>query len=175
MRHRKYRINLNRFTSWRRATLISLSKNLLISQSIRTTSTKAKSAKPLVEKLITLGKRNNLASRREAFSILQDHRLVQLLFSEIAPRFNNQNSGFCRILPLGFRRGDGADLAVLELTQKIEKKKKPKKSEEAQPKPKEEITKPTVKPATKPPLTEKPTRKFIGGLRKIFKKERDSL
>lgn len=175
MRHRIKKLRLNRFTSWRRATINSLCRNLLINQSIRTTRAKAKAAKPLAEKLITLGKRDNLNCRRQAFSILQDHKLVQLLFSEIAPRFNNRNGGFCRILPLGFRRGDAARLVILELTQIIEKKKKLTKKEEAQPKPKEEIPKPTVKPTTKPPLAKKPKPRFIGGLRKIFKKERDSL
>jgi large subunit ribosomal protein L17 len=175
MRHRKNKTNLNKFTSWRRATLISLSRNLLINQSIRTTRIKAKAAKPLVERLISLGKRNDLNSRRAAFSILQDHQLVKTLFLEIAPRFNNRNSGFCRILPMGFRRGDGAGLAILELTQKIEKKKKPPKTEKVEAKPREAISKPAVKPEKKPPREEKPKRKFIGGLRKIFKKERDSL
>jgi large subunit ribosomal protein L17 len=175
MRHRKDKLRLNRFTSWRRATLISLSRNLLIHQSIRTTRTKAKACLPLVERLITLGKRNNLVSRREAFSILQNHKLVQLLFSEIAPQFNNRNGGFCRILPLGFRRGDGAKFAILELTEKRKGEKKLPKKEEAKPKPKEEIPKVPVKPPKKPPKVSKPTRKFLGGLRKIFKKERDSL
>jgi len=175
MRHRKDKLRLNRFTSWRRATLISLTRNLLIHQSIRTTKTKAKAAVPLAERLITLGKKNNLVSRRKAFSILQDHKLVQLLFSEIAPRFNNRKSGFCRILPLGFRRGDGAKFVVLELTEKGKVEKKPPKLEEVQPKPKEEIPKAPVQPKVKPPLAEKPARKFFGGLRKIFKKERDSL
>ena len=178
MRHRKKKLNLNRFTSWRRATLIDLSRNLLIHQSIRTTKIKAKAAKALAERLITLGKKNNLVARREAFSILQDHKLVQLLFSEIAPRFNNRKGGFCRILPFGFRRGDGANLAILELTEKVKVEKKPIKKEKPQPTPKEEAPKPPVKPSVpskKPPLTKKPTRKFLGGLRKIFKKERDSL
>lgn len=175
MRHRKNKLSLNRFTSWRRATLIGLSRNLLIHQSIRTTKTKAKAAVSLVERLITLGKRNNLTSRRKAFSILQDHKLVQLLFSEIAPRFNNRNGGFCRILPFGFRRGDGAKFVILELTEKRKEEKKPIKKEEAQPKPKEEIPKAPVKPKIMPPLVKKPAQKFLGGLRKIFKKERDAL
>ena len=152
--------------------MISLSRNLLIHQSIRTTKIKAKAALPLVERLITLGKRDNLVARREAFSILQDHKLVQLLFSRVAPRFNNRNGGFCRILPFGFRRGDGAKLVILELTEKIKEEKKPIKKEEVQPGPKEEISKAPVKPPEKPPKVTKPTKKFFGGLKKIFKKER---
>ncbi len=166
---------MNRYRSWRRATLISLSRSLLIHQSIRTTKIKAKAAVPLIERLITLGKKNTLASHREAFSILQDHRLVQLLFSKISPLFNNRNGGFCRILPLGFRRGDGAKLVILELTQKRTEEKKTAKLEEAKPVAKEETPKVSVKPSKKPPKAVKPARKFLGGLRKIFKKERDSL
>jgi len=175
MRHRKNKLNLNRFTSWRRATLISLSRNLLLHQSVRTTQKKAKAARPLVEKLIGLGKKNDLASRRRAFAILQDHKLVQLLFSEIAPRYRNRNSGYCRVLPMGFRRGDGSQLAILELTEKVKEEKKPVKREEAPPKPKEEIPKPAAEREKKPPKVTKPKRKFLGGLRKIFKKERDAI
>ena len=175
MRHRKYRSRLNRSRSWRRATLISLSKNLLIHQSIRTTKTKAKDAKRIVEKLISIGKKKNLASHRKAFSILQDHKLVQLLFQDISPRFNNRNAGFCRIIPFGFRRGDSANLVIVELTEKKEKEKRPTKKEEAQPKPKEEAPRAPVKPKARPPLAKKPTRKFFGGIKKIFKKERNAL
>jgi large subunit ribosomal protein L17 len=176
MRHRKNKANLNRFTSWRRATVIALSRSLLIHQSIRTTKTKAKAALPLAESLIKLGKRDNLASRRAAFSVLQDHKLVQLLFTEIAPRFSNRGSGFCRILPLGLRRGDNAKLVILELIEKSGKKKKPVKKQEVRLKPKEEAPKEIpAKPKVTPPSRTKPTRKFLGGLRKIFKKERDSL
>ena len=178
MRHRKRKLSLNRFGSWRNATLKDLSKSVLVHQSIRTTKTKAKAAKVLTEKLISLGKRDNLVARRKAFSILQNHELVQLLFNEIAPRFNNRKGGFCRILPFGFRRGDGAKLAILELTEKVKVEKKTFKKEKTQPIPKEEIPKTPVKPSEptkKPPLIKKPTRKFLGGIRKIFKKERDSL
>lgn len=175
MRHRKNKLNLNRFTSWRKATLISLSRSLLIHQSVRTTNQKAKAVRPLVEKLVSLGKEDNLASRRRAFSILQDHKLVRLLFSEIAPRYRNRNGGYCRVLSLGFRRGDGAQLALLELTEKVQEKKKPAKREEAPPKPKEEAHRPMVELKEKPPKVTKPKGKFLGGLRKIFKRERDAL
>lgn len=175
MRHRKKKFRLNRFGSWRRATLKSLCRNLLIHQSIRTTKNKASAARPLAEKLIQLGKTNNLASRRRAFAILQDHRLVQQLFGEIAPRFLNRKGGYCRILTLGQRRGDGASLAILELTEKIQLRKKSAKKEPAPPKEKEEITKPSAALEKKPPKSEKPKRQFLGGLRKIFKKERDAL
>ena len=173
MRHRKSKSSLNRFTSWRRATLNSMSRNLLTYQSIKTTMTKAKAARPLIEKLITMAKKNDLASRRRAFAILQDHKLVQLLFSDIATRFDNQKGGYCRILPCGFRRGDGAELVILELTKKSKiEKKKPLKKEETQEKiPKEQPAKAPEEPAeaTPPPMEKK---KFLGGLRKIFDKEK---
>ncbi|MFH1640383.1 MAG: 50S ribosomal protein L17 [Candidatus Omnitrophota bacterium] len=187
MRHSKSRLQLNRFTSWRKATLISLARNLLIHESIRTTKTKAKAVRPLAEKLISLGKKNTLSAKRQAFSILQDHKLVSLLFSDIAPRFGNRIGGYLRILNLGSRRGDNAKMVVLELIE-IRKKKKTKKiktetenKKEQEPEIIKEEPLEEKKPETggavkeKPPITKKPSKKFLGGLRGIFKKERDSL
>ena len=189
MRHKKANLQLNRFTSWRKATLSSMARSLLIHQSIKTTKVKARAVKPLIDKLISLGKKNTLAAKRRAYAILCDHRLVSLLFNEIAPRFNKRASGYTRILNLGTRRGDNASLVVLELTEIKEKKRKhPKKEKEAKG---EEEKKPGLtkekpieekKPKTevvvqeKPPVTtKKPHKNFLGGLRNIFKKERDSL
>jgi len=150
-------------------------------QQIKTTLAKAKAAKPLIDKLITLGKKNSLAAKRQAFKILSDHRLVSLLFKEIAPRFTNRIGGYTRIMSLGARRGDNAQLAILALTEikerapkkiKIETEKKPEVVAETplkEEKPKEEKTK------EKHPITGKPQKKFLGGLRGIFKKERGSL
>jgi len=188
MRHKKARNLLNRFTSWRRATLISLTKSLLLHQSIKTSIHKAKVVKPLVEKLISQAKRNTLDAKRRAFRILGDHALVNLLFKEIAPRFSNKQGGYTRIINLGVRRGDNAQLVILELTQiqkkekKIHKKEKEvkpeegKKTEEIKEKPSEE-KKPQSPVAVKekPPLTKKPSKKFLGGLKNIFKKERGPL
>ncbi len=180
---------LNRFTSWRKATLISLTKNLLIHQSIRTTVHKAYAVKPLIDKLISLAKENTIAAKRRAFKILSDHRLVSLLFNDIAQRFGNKVGGYTRILKLGQRRGDNAQLAILELVEiKKKERKKPKKEkeikveEEKKPetvkeKPVEEEKKPRAEVLVKekPPITKKPSKKFLEGLRKIFKKGRDSL
>lgn len=192
MRHKKSKFQLNRFTSWRRATLRSLVKNLLIHQSIRTTKTRACAVKPLVDKIISLGKDNSLSAKREAYRILCDHRLVSLVFSDIAPRFNNRDGGYSRLLNLFRRRGDNAQMVILELTE-IKKKeyKKIKKEKAAQleeikktqlpaqekiitdgPKPRTEII---VKEEKTPPLTKKPMRNFLGGIRNIFKRERGSL
>lgn len=187
MRHKRARLQLNRFTSWRKATLKGLARNLLIRQSIRTTAAKAKAAKPLAEKLISLAKLNTLSAKRTAFKMLGDHRLVSLLFGDIGPRFTNRTGGYTRILNLGVRRGDNAKLVIWELTE-IKKKeiKKPKKEKEVKPEEKEAVVpeKPSAgeqKPKTgvatkeKPPIVKKPSKKFLGGLRNIFKKERDSL
>lgn len=187
MRHRKSRLQLNRFTSWRKHTLISLAQNLLIRQSIKTSAHKAKAVKPLVEKLISQAKTNTLAAKRQAFKILGNHNLVSLLFNEIGPRFANKIGGYTRIINLGTRRGDNAKLAILELTEKkIKEIKKPKKEKEVkakeetkpQEKPIEEKKKPQIPGVAvkeKPPIIKKPSKNFLGGLRKIFKKERDSL
>jgi large subunit ribosomal protein L17 len=186
MRHRINKVQLNRFTSWRKATLKSMARNLLLQQSMRTTKPKAVAARRVVEKLITLAKKDTLAARRAAFDILGDHNLVKTLFSEIGPRFKNRQSGFTRILHLGARRGDAVELVLFELTEiKKEEKKKAKsvhqekhssESSEAEAKDSQE-KKPETKTTTqeRPPATKKPNKKFLGGLRNIFKKERDSL
>jgi large subunit ribosomal protein L17 len=172
--------------------LASLARSLVTYQRIRTTKAKAKAVKPLAEKLISLGKSNTLAAKRQAFSILGDHRLVKELFNDIAPRFANRTGGYTRIVNLGSRRGDNAQLVVLaftEIKEKIRKKPELKEHKEAhKPLPegeqsaiKEQHTqeeKPKTETAVKdkkPPITKKPTKKFLGGLRGIFKKERDSL
>ncbi|MBI5145259.1 MAG: 50S ribosomal protein L17, partial [Candidatus Omnitrophica bacterium] len=94
MRHRKQGFQLNRFTSWRRATLVSLARNLFLHQSIRTTKVKARAAQQLAERLIALAKTNTLSAKRQAHKILNDHQLVKMLFSDIASRFQNRQSGF---------------------------------------------------------------------------------
>lgn len=182
MRHKKKRLQLNRFTSWHKATILGLARELLIHQSIKTTRAKAFAARPLIEKLITLAKENTLSAKRQAHQVLNDHKLVAMLFNEIGPRFTNRNGGYLRILRLGVRRGDNAQLTRLELTE-IKKKEitKHKKKEEEAEKPKEIIAE-EVMPRTetavkeeKHPETKKPQKKFLGGIRNIFKKERDSL
>jgi large subunit ribosomal protein L17 len=92
--------------------------SLLHHQQITTTLPKAKAAQRLAERVISLGKRDSLASRRMAFSYLQDHTLTSKLFKDVAPRFKNRNGGYTRILHLQRRKGDGAELALLELTEK---------------------------------------------------------
>ncbi|MDO8488666.1 MAG: 50S ribosomal protein L17 [Candidatus Omnitrophota bacterium] len=189
MRHAKKRMQLGRFTSWHDATIKSLAKNMIICQSIKTTLTRAKATKQMVDKLITLSKRNTLFARRQAQRVLGEHKLVNLLFTEIGPRFTARSSGFTRIIPLGKRRGDNAELVIFELTEL--KKKEPKKTKKAKDEksqvaqvtqevkddkitqePKKE-TKEVVK--DNPVDAKKPQKKFMGGLRTIFRKKSDSL
>ncbi|MDI6758412.1 MAG: 50S ribosomal protein L17 [Candidatus Omnitrophota bacterium] len=188
MRHRKRKLDLNRWTSWRKATLKSMLVSLFTYQSIKTTLLRAKAARILAEKLISLAKENTLMARRQADSLLGDKKLVSLLFNEIGPRFINRAGGYTRIIKLGLRRGDNAMMAILELTEI--KKKEPKKSvqkkeEELKEKKKSEAaeeniveekkSRENIALKEKPPIVKKPTKKFFGGLRNIFKKERDSL
>ena len=143
----------------------------------------------MIEKLISLGKDNSLFAKRQAYRILGNHKLISLLFNDIAPRFTNRIGGYTRILRLGARRGDNAQLVILALTEIKEKEKRPKKIKaetEKKPEPgtikeerplEEKEKKPKTEAAVKekPPITKKPGKKFLGGLRNIFKKERDSL
>ena len=192
MRHAKLRYSLNRSSSWRKATVLSLARNLLIRQSINTTKTRALAVRPLAEKLITLAKENTLEARRRAYRILCDHRLVALLFSDFAARFQNKTGGYTKILNLGNRRGDNARMVSLEFTEiikkapRVPKKIKAAKSESSveveqsseSKKPKsQQVPKLQTETAVKekPPVETKPKKNFLGGLRQIFKKERGSL
>jgi len=120
MRHKIAGNTLSRNSSLRKATVRDIAKATIISQRICTTHAKAKEARKLVDKLITLGKNGALADKRRAFAILCDHKLVSTLFSKTSPRFKNRVGGYTRIIPLGNRRGDNARLAFLELTEKEE-------------------------------------------------------
>lgn len=104
----------------RKATVRDLAKATLIQQRICTTEAKAKEARKLVDKLITLGKKGTLADKRRAFAILCDHGIVSDLFTKTSPRFKDRAGGYTRIIHLGNRRGDNAQLALLELTEKEE-------------------------------------------------------
>jgi large subunit ribosomal protein L17 len=120
MRHGIAGNKLSRNSSLRKATVRDIAKATLIRQRICTTQAKAKEARKLVDKLITLGKSGSLADKRRAFAILCDHKLVSNLFSKTSSRFKKRSGGYTRIIPLGNRRGDNARLAFLELTEKEE-------------------------------------------------------
>lgn len=114
--------------------LENMVSSLLSCQQITTTLQKAKEAKKLADRVITLGKKDSLHARRQVFSFLQDHDLTSKLFKEVAPRFKNRAGGYTRILQLQRRKGDGAQLALLELTEKEIKIKTTKTKKEKDPK-----------------------------------------
>ncbi len=180
MRHHKRTGKLSRNKSKRDALLKNLVSSLFTYQRIKTTVPKAKEASRLADKMITLGKRGDLQAEREAFSILRDRTMTSHLFKEIAPMFKNRAGGYTRIFYTNSRPGDGADMAILELTeQKIKETPKAKPSKEkprAEEKPAIEAptppTTPEVSKAEEKPK-EKPEEKkgFIPKLRDWFKKK----
>ncbi len=115
MRHRNAGYKLGRNTSHRRALLRNLVTSILLEDRVETTITKAKAARPHVEKLITLGKKGDLHSRRQALSYLQTREAVSRLFDTVAPRYGERNGGYLRIVRTGFQKGDGAEKAFIEL------------------------------------------------------------
>lgn len=116
MRHLKDHRRLGRPTDQRLALLRGLVTGLFRHNHIKTTLVKAKEARRFADRLITLAKRGDLAARREVLKALPDAQLVGLLFEEIAPRFRDRSGGYTRITPAGQRRGDAAQMAVLELS-----------------------------------------------------------
>lgn len=147
MRHGKKRTRFGRQSAHRVATLRNLARSVIIHQRIKTTRVKAKEARRVIEKLVTIAKRDSLEARRRAFGLLGDRALVLKLFKEIAPLFAKKRGGYTRIIPFDFRKGDGADMVFLELTEKKpeEKPKHPKKAKAV----KKETTKPTPKAVPK--------------------------
>ena len=115
MRHRQSNRKLNRTTSHRLAMLRNMTNSLLQHEIIKTTLPKAKELRRVAEPLITLGKKPSLANRRLAFDRLRDRDVVVKLFDELGPRFQNRNGGYLRILKYGFRQGDNAPMALVEL------------------------------------------------------------
>lgn len=115
MRHLKSGKKLKRNVSARRALLRGLVTSVIEEERITTTVPKAKAAKPLVDKMITLAKQDTLHARRQAAAFLLRPAAVQKLFEKLGPRFNQRNGGYTRIVKLGWRKGDGADTAKLEL------------------------------------------------------------
>jgi large subunit ribosomal protein L17 len=136
MRHLNYGSKLGRNPWHRRATLRNLVTNLFQHGRITTTLTRAKAARPVAEKMITLGKRDTLQSRRQAAAYIMTPQVTQKLFSEIAPKFTDRAGGYTRIIPAGVRVGDGAQVAILELIsyeyKSKEKREKAKKEEPAE-------------------------------------------
>jgi large subunit ribosomal protein L17 len=115
MRHAKSGRKLGRSASQRRALYANLAGSLITHGRIETTEAKAKAVKPYAEKLITLGKRGDLHARRLAMAELRSNDVVHHLFADVAPRFAERPGGYTRIVKLGPRQGDAADMVLLEL------------------------------------------------------------
>lgn len=114
MRHRKAGRKLNRTHEHRKAMFANMAASLITHEQIVTTLPKAKEIRPIVEKLVTLGKRGDLHARRQAISQIKDQDAVKKLFDAIATRYATRNGGYLRIMKAGFRTGDNAPLAVIE-------------------------------------------------------------
>jgi large subunit ribosomal protein L17 len=127
MRHRVKGKKERRHTAHRRALLCNLVTSFLEKERIRTSLAKAKAARSLAEKMITLAKRNTLHARRREIRFIFRKEVVKKLFSELGPRFSERPGGYTRIVKIGPRRGDGMDMAILELIGTEFKKKEKKK------------------------------------------------
>ena len=137
MRHRVHGRKLGRTPPHRRALLRNLCTSLLEHERIKTTVEKAKEVRPLAEKMITLGKKETLHARRQAAGFLLKAAVVKKLFDTIAARYADRPGGYTRILKLGPRSGDGAELAIIELISDEDEKKSKASSEKSRDKPKE--------------------------------------
>ena len=115
MRHGMSGRKLNRTSTARKALFANLTVALLKHEQIKTTLPKAKDLRPVAEKLITLGKRGDLHARRQAIAYLRDEKIVGKLFSVIAERYKDRTGGYTRVLKAGFRYGDAAPMAIIEL------------------------------------------------------------
>jgi large subunit ribosomal protein L17 len=115
MRHRMRGRSFSRTSSHRKAMFESLCHALIKHEQITTTLPKAKDLRPIVEKLITLGKRGGLHARRQALAALQDTKITDKLFTTLAERYGSRHGGYTRIVKAGFRHGDNAAMAVIEL------------------------------------------------------------
>ena len=129
MRHRHGLRKLNRTSSHRLAMLRNMTNSLLRHEVIKTTLPKAKELRRVVEPIITLGKKPSLANRRLAFDRLRDRDIVVKLFAELGPRYAKRNGGYLRILKFGFRKGDNAPMAVVELMDRPEPTDQPETKE----------------------------------------------
>ena len=161
MRHNKLNKRFGRSKSARKELIQSLARNALIYSRIKTTLPKAKEASRLLDRLISLGKEETVQARRRAFDVLQDRSLVSRLVKDIAPLFKNRNGGYTRVIQLNNRHGDGAQMAILELVEKVKEEPKPKKEKPIKPKEKvkpeeEKLEEPRPPKEAKKPEVEKP-------------------
>ena len=141
MRHRKAFNKLNRTASHRKALLSNLATQLFMYKKIKTTAVKAKALRPVAERLITFAKKGTVAARRQVLRTVRDKKVVKELFDDIAPTFEDRQGGYTRIIKLGRRQGDGAELAYIELVgfEGVRKEKKAKESKKSKKKTKESV------------------------------------
>lgn len=190
MRHGRLRRKLGVTTDHRKALLRNLVKSLVVHKQIKTSLGKAKEASAFADRMVQIAKEGSLHSRRLLISRLGCSRTAHALITQVAPQFKTRQGGYTRVLRLGTRHGDGADMAILEFTAvfaKPEKTKKPKKTKAQEVKEVAPETK-SKKPATEtrkddkktPSAPEKGEKKesekkggFLGGLRRFFKGEDD--
>jgi large subunit ribosomal protein L17 len=142
MRHRNAGFKLGRNPSHRRALLRNLVTSIILMDRVETTVTKCKATQPLVEKMITLGKRGTVHARRQALAFMMTPESVDRLFGVVAPRYGDRNGGYTRITRSGARKGDAAEMAYIELLgAEHELDEKRQKREEARAKKREELAK----------------------------------
>ncbi len=120
MRHGIAHRKLNRTSSHRKAMFANMAASLITHEQIVTTLPKAKEMKPIMDKLVTLAKKGDLASRRRAIAQIRDKDAVKKLFAVMGERYADRNGGYCRVLKAGFRHGDNAPMAVIELVDRDE-------------------------------------------------------
>src|ERR1700751_6265657 len=125
MRHRKAHRKLNRTAEHRRAMFANMTAALIKHEQIVTTLPKAKDLRPIMEKLVTLGKGGDLHARRQAIAQVRDVAMVRKLFDVLGPRYKERNGGYTRVLRAGFRYGDSAPVAVIEFVDRDETAKGP--------------------------------------------------
>ena len=123
MKHRIKGKKLNRSSSHRKALFKNMAQAIIKHEQIITTLPKAKTMKPIIDKLITLGKKGSLHARRQAFSQLRDNNIVSKLFGDLAARYTDRQGGYSRVLRAGYRYGDAAAMAVFELVDRDEEAK----------------------------------------------------
>ena len=130
MRHRKNTVKLGRTSSQREALFASLVSNLILAKRIETTLPKARAAKRMADKMVTIGKKDTLAARRHALSLLKQEKAVAELFGAVAPAMRERAGGYTRVVKLGKRMSDSSEMCILEWVDFVPKVKKEKKAKE---------------------------------------------
>ena len=149
MRHKFANRKLNRTAEHRKALIKNMLNALIKHEQIETTLPKAKELKPQIDKVITIGKKNILSNKKRLFSKLQDKKSVLKVFGELSKRYSARKGGYSRVLKAGFRTGDDAPMAVIELVDRNPEAKKVDKPKKAESKDKSKEIQPEAKVATK--------------------------